>query len=683
MPIIKPILRSRALIALALATVLGAFAPGIRADNTAVTKETSHEAQTAKKPAEQKRHTETLSQYQKALSNSIKKNGEQHKDTIHYRKEIGIAYLRMEKYSEARDILAQAAEAAGKGPANSDSADIYKNLGLALFRLDYPELSLDWYEKALAARESVSGADSAEVADICVDIASVHESLSDYASAAAFYGRALTIRENTMDETHPSVTALREKFTITRQLASNTLKSAATKKIAQETRLAKKYADQNRYDEALDHYKKARENFIAERGEQDSDIVRYENEIGIVYINMGKYAEARSFLTHAAEIASKDKELDSNNPDSATIYRNLGFALYRLGEYEEALNWYQKALAIRESALGSESLEMAETCEDIAAVYESQSNYQVALDWYNRALAVREKALGANHPSVVTVYGRVAAIRQRLGEKDETRDWWGKVVPIQGSENAEKTSEHHSAGFAYFGQGDYEKALKSYKQALAVEEKNLGAQNPVTMAIRHDIAGVYEKKGDYKQAVVWYKKTLADQEKIYGKGHHSTAATYTNIGVAEGKLGNNKNALESLREAIVVFEKAGAGEHSDAAVVYTNMAWVYSKMKNHDKAEEWARRAMAVNEKVFGKEHPTTGKSYSNVAATYMNQGQYDKAVSGYLEAYRIYLAEYGEAYAQTRSIRRNLELAYKQVNAQVKDPKPFDAWLAESLANR
>jgi len=681
MPIIKPTLCLHTLMALALTTVLGMFSPGTYAD-TATAKEIASEAQIAKKYADQKRYAEALNHYQKALSNSIKINGEQHKDTARYRKEIGIVYLSMEKYPEARDILGQAA--AGKGFGDLDSADIYKNLGIALYRLGYPRQALEWYEKAFTIQESVLGAEKPEVADICIEMASIHETENDFLSALAWYGRALTIRENTMDASHPTVTGLRDKMSVISRLAFNNLNDfAATKEIAQETQLAQKYADQHRYVEALDHYKKALSGSIAATGERHANTARYRNEIGVVYLNMGKYTDARNSLTQAAEIAENVKGLGNDDPYSAVIYKNLGFALYRLGDNEKALAWYQKALAIRESVLDPESVEVAETCGDIAAVYESQGNYQVALDWYSRALATREKALGANHPSVVTIYDRVAAIHQLLGEQNEARDWWGKAVAIQDEESAQKISAHRSAGLKYLGQGDYENALKSYKQALAAEEKIPGIQNPVTMAIRHDIAGLYDKKGDYKQAAVWYKQTLADQEKVFGKGHHSTAATYTNIGVTEGRSGNSKIALENLRKAVAIFEKTGGEEHPHAAVAYTNLAWLYSKMNSYDEAEGWARKAMVVNEKAFGKEHPTTGKSYSNVAMTYMNRKQYDKAISGYLEAYRIYLAKFGDAYAQTQSIRGNLERAYKQANIQVKDSKPFDAWLSETLAAR
>jgi preprotein translocase subunit SecA/nephrocystin-3 len=337
---------------------------------------------------------------------------------------------------------------------------------------------------------------------------------------------------------------------------------ATTEAIARETNIAKEYAEQQRYPEALVHYKNALSQSIAVNGERHWDTARYMNEVGTAYLNMEQYAEAGTFLMQAAEIAEKAQ--DSSSLTVANIYRNLGFVLYRLGDHQKALDWHKKALAIRENAMGKESRESAESWGDIASVYNG----------------------------IALVYSK---------------------------------------------RGDHENALKLHKQALKIEEE------------------------------------------VFEEGDYLTAITYSNIGVAEGRLGNYKNALESLQKAVVIFEESEDKNNTHIGSAYTNMAWIYSRMRDFDKSEEWARKAMIHNERVFGKEHPTTGTSYGNIAMTYLNRKQYDKALSGYLQAYRICHASLGDASSQTRTLRVNLERAYKQTA----NPKPFDDWLAEAMARR
>jgi tetratricopeptide (TPR) repeat protein len=69
------------------------------------------------------------------------------------------------------------------------------------------------------------------------------------------------------------------------------------------------------------------------------------------------------------------------------------------GDYEKALEYYGKALAIRERVLGAEHPDTAKTYNNMAVVYENQGDYKKALEYCSKALAIRERVLGMDHPS--------------------------------------------------------------------------------------------------------------------------------------------------------------------------------------------------------------------------------------------------------------------------------------------
>ena len=600
MHIIESILRPYAVAALALSAVLGAFGPDARAGALSPSDIIDREVEIAVQYVHELNYTEALKHYEKALSDSIRVNGKQHGDVARYKNDIGVVYLKMGKYKEARDILMQAAGIAGKKPDDPNAAAIYRNLGATFYNLDELEKALDWHRKASAA----SGAKRPDAVGVYGNIASIFDG------------------------------------------------PGASEQWCSETLMIRKL------------------------------------NAGVERLNAGEYAKARNVLMQAAEIGGKVLN-DINSSNVALVYGNLGAAFYRLGDYEKALGWYQKALAIQENIPGANGLDAAETYRDIASVHERQGHYQIALDWYVKAQVAQEKVRGANHPAVAALYDRIAAMHQLLDGQDKAQEWQQKATAVRDNAMDDKkdaakdkkdaagtVSAYRNAALAYSGQGDFGNALKSYEQALATGEKSLGKQHPVNTATRNDIAGVYDKKGDYKQAAIWYRKVLADQETVLGKGHPNTAATYSNIAVAEARSGDNKRALENLRKAVAIFEKTAGENHPNIATAYTNVAWVYSRMHDYDKAEEWARRATQANERSFGKNHPVTGMSYGNVATMCMNRKQYDKAVSGYLEAYRIYLDRFGDANPQTQSFRDKLERVYKLTGKS----KPFGDWLSESL---
>ena len=113
-------------------------------------------------------------------------------------------------------------------------------------------------------------------------------------------------------------------------------------------------------------------------------------------------------LPHVLEIAGhveeKLKNDDKAMEKAGLLYNNAGFGLKQIGEYVNALEWHNKALAIREKKLGLEHPDTATTYNNIATVYKAQGDYGKALEWYRKAYRVFVEKLGEDHPSTKTVF---------------------------------------------------------------------------------------------------------------------------------------------------------------------------------------------------------------------------------------------------------------------------------------
>ena len=70
------------------------------------------------------------------------------------------------------------------------------------------------------------------------------------------------------------------------------------------------------------------------------------------------------------------------------------------GHYAAARPHFERALAIREKALGPEHPDTALSLNNLAVLLYSQGDTATARPYYARALAIREKALGPDHPDV-------------------------------------------------------------------------------------------------------------------------------------------------------------------------------------------------------------------------------------------------------------------------------------------
>jgi tetratricopeptide (TPR) repeat protein len=89
--------------------------------------------------------------------------------------------------------------------------------------------------------------------------------------------------------------------------------------------------------------------------------------------------------------------------------------LYQQGRYAEAIPVAEQVLAIREKALGAEHPDVAQSLNNLAALYQFLGDYAKAELLYQRALAIREKALGPEHPDVAQSLNNLAGLYYSLG----------------------------------------------------------------------------------------------------------------------------------------------------------------------------------------------------------------------------------------------------------------------------
>jgi tetratricopeptide (TPR) repeat protein len=106
----------------------------------------------------------------------------------------------------------------------------------------------------------------------------------------------------------------------------------------------------------------------------------------------GRYEIRMAELRAAME---KDRELQE-----ARKLHTESERLGRAGKYEEARPLAERALEIREKALGPEHPDVARSLNNLANLYRDKGDYARAETIYQRALAIREKAFGLENPEV-------------------------------------------------------------------------------------------------------------------------------------------------------------------------------------------------------------------------------------------------------------------------------------------
>jgi tetratricopeptide (TPR) repeat protein len=96
----------------------------------------------------------------------------------------------------------------------------------------------------------------------------------------------------------------------------------------------------------------------------------------------------------------------------AGSYNNIGLVHYNKGEYDKALENYQKALAIDLKQLGPEDTLVAISYNNMAFVYKAKKDLAKAKEYWEKAYAICLKKLGPNHPTTKRVKAQLDALKE-------------------------------------------------------------------------------------------------------------------------------------------------------------------------------------------------------------------------------------------------------------------------------
>jgi len=127
-----------------------------------------------------------------------------------------------------------------------------------------------------------------------------------------------------------------------------------------------------------------------------------------------RWNDARNVLYDASRVF----EQRSNYAQQATCLNNIGMIYYSQGQLDTALEYFQRALTLREQV--GNPADIASSLNNIGMIYKSQGQLDVALNYYQRALILKEQV--GNPASIALSCHNIASLHlQQEHWQDATR----------------------------------------------------------------------------------------------------------------------------------------------------------------------------------------------------------------------------------------------------------------------
>ncbi len=173
---------------------------------------------------------------------------------------------------------------------------------------------------------------------------------------------------------------------------------------------------EGRYDEALDLQERAYRAVVAAEGAESLGATFAENQLADALFSVGSYDEALQHYRVAA--ALRERYLGPNHPRLAPTLTSLGSTLSNLRRHDEALGVLARALDINEAVYGPDHPNLAVTLNNIAYAQEGLGRFSDALETHERALAIIRATWGAGHPQTAYAHLNRVSIYRKLEQWD-------------------------------------------------------------------------------------------------------------------------------------------------------------------------------------------------------------------------------------------------------------------------
>lgn len=276
---------------------------------------------------------------------------------------------------------------------------------------------------------------------------------------------------------------------VTARMARDDLPDAAGTWLA----TGKVYAHENRIDEAIAAYEKARA--------IDPTVKGLDLAIGNLYMKSGNVSEGRKYL--AGEIA---------NPDTPPeVVYNYAVSLIKEQKYSAAIIPLQRVVRERP--------EMVQGWSALAIAYYKNGQYAQAVEPYRRALALDPK------PQYAYELGICA---KKADQLDLALEAYEQALILE----PRYVEARYNYSLALMDAKRYEDAVTSFDALLELEPDSYRAYYSKGLSLYY--------LGRYEEAIATFELALEQKE---------TVNVYNNIGLAYDKLGDKKSAQTYYKEA--------------------------------------------------------------------------------------------------------------------------------------
>lgn len=352
------------------------------------------------------------------------------------------------------------------------------------------------------------------------------------------------------------------------------------------------------------------------------------NQLGVIAERKGKLREALAYYARSRDTDYSIK--GTNDIEVAITCKNMADVLKRLGDSlgeEEAL---RRALPAYEAA---SQAALSDMYTRLGRINESQKKLPDALEWYRKALAFDVSLKGTNSVDVAVDYEDIGDVQNASGEHAAAAESYRVAMTIrlaigESAESKKIASLENDIGNALWRGKEYRSAVEHYRRSYEIDSRVLGLTNQTTVTVLANLGSCEKDIGDYTNAIA-HLTLAANMKKLMKEfDAHSYGLTMNALAIAHSNSGDHEGALRTFFVALDYDIGALGRENENVMTVYGNIALEYQKMGRNAEAVGYFRKALDIALLLHGENNEVTRLYYRGLGDSLYSAKKYDKCAA-------------------------------------------------------
>ncbi|HMF97097.1 MAG TPA: CHAT domain-containing tetratricopeptide repeat protein [Vicinamibacterales bacterium] len=331
------------------------------------------------------------------------------------------------------------------------------------------------------------------------------------------------------------------------------------------------------------------------------------DRLGFLLYTSGNLPDGEKYLRQSLDL--RQTVFGADSLEYAETANDLAMLLRDVRKLDEATTLAQRAVSIRQAALGDADLRVAESLNTLGTVHGFTGDYTTAVSNFERALAIHEQRTPSDRSNEEygTLCINAAGTYQRLGKYELSEITFTKGLDALRIKPGVKHPAYATSVLALAALkvdlGRYTEAERLYEEGGRLVKSELGEEHPVYATFLNNRGFLFYSIGDAVAAEADYERSLELKKKLYGAASPQALSTLRNL--AHLTYTQNHEAGERLlADAVGIYANAATAPPFDYTSVLLGLGRAKRDRGALDEARAAVQRATTVAERGLGVHHP-------------------------------------------------------------------------------